>query len=57
MNSFKKFFDDKLPDEYGFYSSLELQCLSEKDYLHAVNVWNLFEMKTTGDYHNVYLKT
>ena len=42
INSFKRFFDDELPDRSGFYSSSRGECVSEKDYLHAVNVWNLF---------------
>ena len=34
----KKFFDDKLPDRYEFFSSLIDERISEKDYLHAINV-------------------
>ena len=57
MNSFKIFFDNRLTDSCAFYSSLKGECISEKDYLHAVNAWNTFEMKTMGDYHDLYLKT
>ena len=39
-----------------FYSSLKDECVGEKDYLHAVNVWNVFKMKTMGDYHDLYLR-
>ena len=56
MNSFKGFFDDKLP-HCVIYSSLKDKCVSEKNYLHAVNVWNAFKIKTMGDYHDLYLKT
>ena len=28
-----------------------------KDYLHAINVLNVFNMNTMGDYHDLYLKT
>ena len=28
----------------------------KKDYLHAIDVWNMFKMFTTGDYHDLYLK-
>ena len=38
MDSFKKFIDDKLPDRSKFYSSLKDECISEKDYLHVINV-------------------
>ena len=26
------------------------------NYLHAIDVWNVFEMNTVGDYHYLYLK-
>ena len=32
------------------------ECISEKDYLASINVWNVLEMNTMGDYHDVYLK-
>ena len=57
MKSFKKFSDDKLPDKSKFFSSLKTECISVKDYLHAINVWNIFKMNTMGDYHYLYLKT
>ena len=33
MDSFEKFFEDKLPDECEFLSSLKDRCVSVKDYL------------------------
>ena len=30
--------------------------ISEKDYLDAINVWNVFKMKTVSNYHDLYLK-
>ena len=38
MNSFKKFSEDKLPDRCEFFSSLKDECISEKDYSHAIDV-------------------
>ena len=46
MYSFKTFFEDKLPDKCGFFSSLKDKHVSEKDYSRVINVWNVFEMKT-----------
>ena len=57
MDSFKKFSEDKLPDKCEFFNSLKDECISEKDYQRANNVWNAFKMKTMSDYHNLYLKT
>ena len=42
MDSFKKFFDDKLPDKCDLFSSLKEEWISEKDYLHAIDVWVMF---------------
>ena len=57
MGSFKKFSEDKLPDRCKFFSSLKYECICQKDYLRAINVWNLFKMNAMGDYHDLYLKT
>ena len=56
MDSFKRFFENKLPDKSKFFSSLKDECISEKDYLKAVDIWNVFKMNSMGDYHDLYLK-
>ena len=53
----KKFFENKLPDRSKFASSLKDKCISEKDDLKAVDVYNVFKMNTMGDYHDLYLET
>ena len=40
-----------------FFNSLKEECISEKDYLRAIDVWNVFKMNKMGDYHDLYLKT
>ena len=57
MDSFKKFCDENLSERCACFSSAKHECISEKDYLHAIDVWNLFKMNTMGDYHHLYLKT
>ena len=57
MDSFEKISEDQLSDRWTFFSSLKDECISEKDYKGAIDVWNVFEMSTMGDYHDVYLKT
>ena len=57
MDSFKKFSENKLSDKSNFFSSLKDECISEKDYQRANNVWNALKMKTVGDYDDLYLKT
>ena len=57
LDSIKKFSEHKLPDKCEFFRSLKDECISEKDYQRANNVWNAFKIKTMDDYHNLYLKT
>ena len=57
MNSFKRFSKERIPDKCKLFSSLKDEFISEKDYLHAIDVWNVFKMITMGDYHVRYLKT
>ena len=57
MNSFRKFNETKLPSKDKFFSSLENEGVSEKDYKKPKNIWNTFDMKTLGEYHDLYLKT
>ena len=54
MDSEEKFNDTKLPPREVFYSKLSGRGIKEKDYNHAWNVWNTFEMKTFKEYHELY---
>ena len=57
MDSLKKFFDEKLRDRCKCFSLLKDECISEKDYSCAINVWNTFKMNSQGASHDIYLKT
>ena len=57
MNSWKKFEETSLPPKDAFYSKLNMKDISDKDYEHAQQVWNIMEKKTLGCYHDTYLKT
>ena len=57
MDSFKKFSKNKLPDRCKFFSSLKDDCISEKDYSKANNIWNVFKMNAMDDYLDLYLIT
>ena len=49
MDSFEKFFEEKLHGRCEIFSSLKDNSISEKDNYYATNVWNLFKMNTIGD--------
>ena len=57
MDSFKKFSEDKLPDKCNFFNSLKESNISDKEYERAINIQKVFEIKTLGEYHDLYLKT
>lgn len=57
MNCVAKFDEKELPPQAEFYSKLNDEDVSAEDYQRAQLVWNAFEMKDLGDYHDLYLKT
>ena len=57
MDSFQKFNDTQLPIKKDFFSILYNQHISDEQYNHAQNVWKTFNLKTMGDYHDLYLKS
>ena len=57
MTSWDRFEDTELPPTESFYSSLNMAAVSESDYQHAQRVWEEFEIRNIGDYHDLYLRT
>ena len=56
MDSMDRFNEITLSNIEKFYSKLQLKDISEKDYKHAKKVWNIFEIKTLGEYHDLYVQ-
>ena len=52
-----KFNETKLPPKSAFYSGLTGKGISDNDYKHALNVWDVFKMKTFKEYHELYNET
>ena len=57
MDSFDKFNKCRLPAKKRFCSTLKGAGINNEDYERAKKVWNAFDMKNMGDYHDLYLKT
>ena len=57
MDSVERFQETSLPSQAEFYNKLNDTFLSDEDYSHAQEVWNVFKCKTMKDYHDVYLKS
>ena len=56
MDSIDKFKEIKLPSIDRFYSKLQKKHITDNDYAHAKKLWDVFGMKTLGDYHNPYVQ-
>ena len=52
-----KFRETQLPGRETFYNDLNEEECSQEDYIHAQNVWSVFNMSTLQDYHDLYLKS
>ena len=57
MDSWERFNETSLPRKESFYSELNLKDISDKDYLHAQKVWDVFEIKNLGEYHHLYVQS
>ena len=57
MDNWENFDETTLPPKEAFYSSLNLEDISDKDYIHAQKVWNVFEIRNVGKYHDLYVQS
>ena len=53
MNSCKRFDETSLP----FYSKLNEKGISNIGHAHSQNVWEVFEIKNLGEYHDLYAQS
>ena len=56
MYSWERFNETSLPNKKAFYSELNLEFITDKDYAHAQKVWEVFKIKNFGEYHNLYVQ-
>ena len=56
MDSWERFDETSLPDKKVFYSELSLDDITDKDCEHAQKVWEAFEIKNLGEYHDLYVQ-
>ena len=57
MDCFEKFKQTELPTKEQFYSILNSQHITNVEYDHAKKVWVTFNIKTMGEFHDLYLKS
>ena len=56
MNSWQEFDETSSLDKKVFYSELDLEDITDKDYAHGQKVWEVFEVKNRGEYHDLYIQ-
>ena len=56
-DNWEKFNETALPEKEEFYSNLNMEEITDADYMHAKRVCKDFEIKDSGDYHDLYLKS
>ena len=57
MDSWEKFNETAIPSKEAFYSKLNLEDITDKDYAHVQKVWGVFEIRNRGEYYDLYVQT
>ena len=57
IDSWERFNETSLPPKESFYNELNLDDIIDKDYLHAQKVWDVFETKNLGEYHDLCVQS
>ena len=56
MDSWEKFNEAALLPKKDIYSDLNLENISDEDYVHAQKVWDVFKIKDLGEYYDLYVQ-
>ena len=56
MDDWERFDETTLPEKEEFYSNLNMEEITDADYMYGKKVCKDFEKKNVGDYHDLYLK-
>ena len=57
MDSWERFDETSLPDKEAFYSSLNMEDITDVDYRHGKRVLKYLDNKNLGDYHELHVKS
>ena len=56
IDSWETFDENTIPTKEAFYSKWNLENITDKDYDHVKKVWEAFEIKNLGEYHDFYVQ-
>ena len=57
MSSWERSDENAIPPKEAFYSKLNLENITNKDYEHVKKVLEVFGIKNLGEYHDLYVET
>ena len=57
MDNWKRFNETSLPDKKTFYSELNSEDITDKDYAHAREFLKELKLKNLSDYHHLYVQS
>ena len=57
MDDWEKFSKISLSEKEDFYSNLNMEDITDADYVHAEGVCKDFEMKNLAEYHDLYVQS
>ena len=55
MGEWKKFNGISLPEKEEFYGNLNMDDITDADYMDRKRVWKDFEIKNLSEYHDLYV--
>ena len=57
MDGWDKFNETILPPKKEFYNKLNLEDITDEDYKYAQKVWDTFNIKNFGEYHDLHIQS
>ena len=57
MDGLDTFDETVLPNKDAFYNELNLEDITDEDYIHAQKVFKEFKLTNLGEYHDLYVQS
>ena len=57
MDGLDTFDEIVLPNKDAFYNELNLEDITDEDYIHAQKVFKEFKLTNLGEYHDLYVQS
>ena len=57
MDNWEKFNETSISVKEGFYSNLNIECITDGEFRHMEKVWKDFEIENKFHYHDLYVQS